>query len=171
MSIGSFFINSIVVKLKHRPRTTEKIQIFNHITFSISNTPVCDIALFTSYSNSAFSHLVPICRIRYSISLIINLCQGILYCIINFQFEYEDVCLGLDNHISTTEYALDFGINFTVKEREYCIEDSMISLCESRYNESTLESGIFEIPFDYHVHLGWFAAKDSSRENICKNHL
>ena len=38
-------------------------------------------------------------------------------------------------------------------------------------NESTLESGIFEIPFDYHVHLGWFAAKDSSRENICKNHL
>ena len=37
--------------------------------------------------------------------------------------------------------------------------------------ESTLESGIFEIPFDYHVHLGWFAAKDSSRENICKNHL
>ena len=42
---------------------------------------------------------------------------------------------------------------------------------QNSMDESTLESGIFENPCDYHVHWGWFAAKDSSRENICKNHL
>ena len=98
----------------------------NDTTIGINGTPMDDVASIGRNADSAFSYFASICFVWYSISLVINLSQSILYCIINFQFEYEDVCLGLDNHIGTSEDALDFGIDLAVKEREYCIDDEFV---------------------------------------------
>lgn len=87
-----------------------------------------NIALLTCDANSALGDFATICLVRYCISFVVNLSEGVLYGVIYFLFEHKDIILSLDDNVGTPEDALHFGINFAVYQCENGIYNKFVEI-------------------------------------------
>ena len=98
--------------------TTNKILLIDDVAFLVNYTPVGDGAGFRRDAYAALGDFSSVCLVWYGVALAVNLRQGVVNGVVHFQFEYEDVVLGLDHHVGSAKDALHLGIDLAFEKRE-----------------------------------------------------